>query len=338
MSACGACASCRETARLYHPDFLLAFPFPNLKPESKKLTVFHFSDPTSSNARFSEDTRDVVEGHREAILNDPFTLPNFEKKENIPVEVVKDLIRALAKKPLRGGRRIVAVLDIDKMAYGAADIFLKTVEEPPQNTHLLLTTSKPDLLYPTLLSRTQRIKVPPVPEGHIEAILKERLNIEANISRFLARMAGGSPGIAIRYYENDILSRREKLLKFFAELLNKTEVGSLIFEINSHYMSGRPRFDDTVLDFDIIEAIIHDLYILGENHLENNMINVDIMGKFQDIEPPVREVLDIWKSCLLETRKACTVNNVSADTGMIFFFISCLEAMDNLTRPKFTLP
>ncbi len=338
MSACGECSSCHGVAKLIHPDFLLLFPFPNLRPESKKQTVFSFSDPVSSSARFSEETREAVEEQRQALISDPYALPDFEKKDNIPVEVVRDLLGALAKRPLGGGRRVVAVLDIDKMAYGAADLFLKSVEEPPQNTHLLLTTSRPNLLYPTLLSRTQRIKVPPAPEKQVASLLTEKLQIDSKIARYLARISGGSPGAAIRLHEGEVLARREKLLELFEKLLEGTNQGAVIKDVYVNYSSGTNRFDELNMDFDIIESIIHDLYMVGENNLDKHLINIDIKGKLEGIKSPKREVLDIWNSTLAETRKACTVNNVSADTGMMFFFISCAEALKNLARPKFTLP
>ncbi len=337
MAACGECTSCHEVTRLIHPDFLLLFPFPNIRPESKKRTLFSFSDPVSSNARFSEETFEAVEEQRQALISDPFALSDFEKKDNIPVDVVRDLLQSLAKRPLRGGRRVVAVLDIDKMAYGAADLFLKTVEEPPQNTHLLLTTSRPNLLYPTLLSRTQRIKVPPVPENRVASLLIERLEIDKQVALFLARLSGGSPGTAIRLHESDVLTRREKVLDIFEKLLSGADLAVIINDVQMQY-SGRYRFDDLKIDFDIIESIIHDLYLTGENGLDKHLINVDIKSKLGGIKRPKREVLDIWNGVLAETRKACTVNNVSVDSGMIFFFISCSEAMRDLVRPKFTLP
>jgi hypothetical protein len=337
MTACGKCESCREVERLRHPDFLLIFPFPNLRPESKKQTVFQFSDPTTSNARFSDETREAVEEFRQAKLIDPFALPNFEKKENIPVEVVKDLLRALSKKPLRG-RRVVAVLEIEKMAFGATDLFLKTVEEPPRNTHLLLTTSQPDLLYPTLLSRTQRIKVPLVPEDQIMKILGERLNLDPGPSRYLARMAGGSPGAALNLAEVEITSKREKVLELFLKLLEEGELNSLLKDVGSRYSGFKARYDDIRLDFDIIESLIHDLHLIGDNNLDNNLINIDIKKELQKLKAPESEVLEIWSECCAHVRRACTVNNVSADAGMAFFYVSCSQAMQGLTKPKYTLP
>lgn len=338
MSACGECSGCHEAERLYHPDFLLVFPFPNLRPESKRLTIFSFSDPVSSSARFSEETREAVEEFKKGLLEDPFMLGDFEKKENIPVEVVKDLIYSLSKKPLRNGRRVVGILNVDKMAYGAADLFLKTVEEPPQNTHLFLTTSRPDLLYPTLLSRTQRIKVPPMPEEQVQAILKKGLEINAKEALFLSRLSGGSPGLGVHLFENEVMARREMMLGYFTKLISGENIGNLVGDIQQSFGGFKNRYDDIKIDFNIIETIIHDLYIAGQNRLDNHFINVDIKAKLTDIKAPGKEVLDIWHSSCARIRQACTVNNVSADAAMIFFFVSCKEALDNLARPKFTLP
>ena len=338
MSACGKCTGCREVAKLFHPDFLFLFPFPNLRPESKKLTLFSFSNPTSSNAKYSEETRDAIEEIRNNLLEDPFRLPDSEKKENIPVEVVKDLIYALSKKPLKNGRRVVGILNVDKMAFGAADLFLKTVEEPPQNTHIFLTTSRPDLLYPTLLSRTQRIKVPPVPEDETQSIIKERIELKPREALFLARLSGGSPGMALHLHEHDVISRREIVLGYFSKLLTGEKIGTLINDIQQVAGGFKYKFDDVQIDFDIIETIIHDLYLLTQNRLDNHVINIDIKERLQDLKTPEREVLDIWNSCCARTRQAATVNNVSADMALMFFFISCAEALENLTRPKYTLP
>ncbi len=342
-SACGNCQSCKDVIRFYHPDFLFAFPFPNIRPESKKVTIFSFSDPVSSNARYSEDTRDEVELFKKSKLENPYAILDFEKKENIPVEVIKDLIHALTRRPFRGGRRVVAILDIDKMAFGAADLFLKTVEEPPENTHLLLTTSRPDLLFPTLLSRTHRITVPPVPQDILVKSLIEKLGVQDDYASYLARASGGSLGMSVRLHESDIKDRRDKIVGFFARLLSGAPMNALIYDINNAYTGNlkagiKIGFDEIKMDFEIIESIIHDIYLIGENGLENHLINTDIAGNLKRLNRPEREVLDIWSSCNAETSRACLVNNVAANSAMVFLYLSFAQAMRDLTMPKYKLP
>ncbi len=338
MTACGECRSCKETMKFQNPDFLFAFPFPNLKPESRKLTVFSFSDQSSSGARFSEDTKDEIERFKETKSQDPFAILDFDKKENIPVDVIKDLIRALSKKPLRGGRRVVVILDIDKMAFGASDLFLKTVEEPPENTHLVLTTSHPDQLLPTLLSRTSIIKVPPAPSEELEKYLSDRLKIDGKPGSYLARISGGSPGQAVHLFENDIIERRNIILDFFGKLLGGYDTNLLAEEINNEYSGPKIRFNDTRMDFEIMESLIHDLYLIGENGLENQILNVDIRSSLEKFGRPDMESLDIWRKCCGETRRACLVNNVTVSTAMLFFYITSAEALNNPAAPKYKLP
>jgi DNA polymerase-3 subunit delta' len=247
-------------------------------------------------------------------------------------------MRALSRKPLRGHRRIAAILDIDKMAFGAADLFLKTVEEPPLNTHIVLTTSRPDLLMPTLLSRTHQIKMPVAPHQKLEEYLSPRLGISGVEVSYLARISGGSPGMAIHLFESDITQRRDLIMAFFEELLKRADTNMLVDRVNRRYGLNRISYDDLRLDFDIMESIIHDLYLSRENRLDNHIINVDIKKKLSDLGCPDLEVLDIWKTCCAETRQACLVNNVTAGTGMIFFYISCAGAVRNQSGPKFKLP
>ena len=81
-SGCGECLSCKSIANSNHPDFLLVFPFPNVAAESKKSTVFHFSDPVNSNARFSDETLEEVESFLKSKHDDPYRLVSFKKKGN----------------------------------------------------------------------------------------------------------------------------------------------------------------------------------------------------------------------------------------------------------------
>jgi DNA polymerase-3 subunit delta' len=337
-AGCGQCSSCKDVDRLYHPDFLLLFPFPNLRPESKKVTVFPFSDPTGSGARFSEETQEEVERFREAKMADPFAVVDFQKRENIPVDVVKDLIRSLSRKPLKGGRRVAAVLEVDRMAFGAADLFLKTVEEPPLDSHLILTTSQPDLLLPTLLSRTHVIKIPPAPVEELTGHLMDRVAVDEGTAAYLSRFSGGSPGRAVYLYDGDVVSRRQVIMKYFTSLAGGSDVNRLIDEVNSEYGVGGISYDDAKIDFDIMESVIHDLYMLNENGLDNHLVNVDIKEDLSALGHPGIEVLDIWKACCAETRRACLVNNVAAGTAMMFFYISCADALQGPSELNFKLP
>jgi|GEM_PF-1271041 len=338
LTNCGRCSGCKSVKNLQHPDFLLAFPFPKIKPESKKNTVFLFSDPVSSNARYSDDTKDEIDNYISTRIENPFAIVDFDKKENIPVEVIKDLILALSKKPLLGGRRVVAVINVDKMAFGAADLFLKVVEEPPDDTHIILTTANPDQLMPTLLSRTDIIKVPPARTEDLEKYLHKNLDMPENQVAYLARMSKGSPGLALYLSQCDLFDRRNMMFSFFEKILTGEDLSGLIEDVISEYSGGSYLFSEIKLDFEIMESIIHDLYILNKNQLDNHLINVDIKGKLKELKVPEIESLDVWKGYCSEVKRACLVNNVSVNSAMIFFYISCADAIDYPVKTRLKLP
>jgi DNA polymerase-3 subunit delta' len=80
------------------------------------------------------------------------------KSRRIVIEQVRDMERQLQMRSLAGGRKVGIIFDADRLQEQAANAFLKTLEEPPRNTHLLLVTALPDQLLETILSRC--IEVP----------------------------------------------------------------------------------------------------------------------------------------------------------------------------------
>ncbi len=318
-TACGECSNCRAIKNNNHPDYLLLFPFPNVASESKKNTLFHFSDPVNSDARFSDSTLEEVNRYISEKRDDPYRIISFAKKGNIPVSVVKDLIRAISKRPMMGDRRAVIVNEIDQMAYGAADLFLKTVEEPPENSLIILTTSQPHSLLPTLLSRTNKITLSPVSDDRIREYLSAyELNGDAD---FLIRYSRGSPGSALQAYENDILSIRNGMWKIVSNYLEGKSLENIIDKFRLKYPWGG-NYDEVRRDFDILEKILRDVYIMKLG-LDHNLVNIDIIKKLEVAAQtaPAPEVLRKWFKILGKASRVNRINNVSADIAFIGAFI-----------------
>ena len=317
-TGCGKCVSCKSIVRSNHPDFLLTFPFPNVASESKKNTLFHFSDSVNSDARFSGETLDEVTRFLELKLNDPYRIVAFKKKGNIPVSVIKDLIRAVAKRPMLGQRRAIVICDIDQMAFGAADLFLKTVEEPPEDSLIILTTSRPQILLPTLISRTTRLALSPVNEELTGAYLDEHGANES--ADFCIRYSNGSPGLALKAYEDDLLTRRDELWKIFSEFIKSAILPKIIEALRRRYQW--PRYDDVRDDFDVSEKIIRDIYI-AKLGLDKRLVNIDIKDKIVKCarSAPIAGVMQKWFPTLAKASKAHRINNVSADIAFIGAFI-----------------
>jgi DNA polymerase III subunit delta' len=124
------------------------------------------------------------------------------------VDQVRELLdRRLSLRRFEGRRRVVIVDPADAMNAQAQNALLKTLEEPPPETTLVLVSSSADALLPTVRSRCLRLPFAPLPDAFIE----ERLRAEGRpegLSRLAASLAGGSLGKALALDEEAIAERR----------------------------------------------------------------------------------------------------------------------------------
>lgn len=112
-----------------------------------------------------------VEGHVQIAQHpDLFALRPANKMRQISAEVTRELIRNVNQSPLKARRKVAIVYDVDRMHISAANAFLKTLEEPPADTIILLTTTRPYRLLPTIRSRCFHIRLPQQVEAitHLE--------------------------------------------------------------------------------------------------------------------------------------------------------------------------
>lgn len=84
------------------------------------------------------------------------------KSRQITVEQVRTLERAIYLKPMQAPRKVAVIAEADRLCVGqaaAANAFLKTLEEPPADTLLILTTTQPQEILPTIASRCMRLEL-----------------------------------------------------------------------------------------------------------------------------------------------------------------------------------
>jgi DNA polymerase-3 subunit delta' len=187
---CGKCTSCRYTAELVHPDLRWFFPRPRLTS----------TDPTAQ-----EILEDQAEAVRDRVAS--FGLyPPPSGSDAIFVATVRALVQFAAYSPSIAKRKVIVVGDAERMvpqegADQAANAFLKLLEEPPADTTIILTSSEPGSLLPTIRSRVVSVRVAPVPNSavadflhdpHVASALAE-LDLPPAENERIA-LAAGAPG------------------------------------------------------------------------------------------------------------------------------------------------
>jgi DNA polymerase-3 subunit delta' len=174
---------------LTHPDLHWVFPRPRLKD----------SDPDLEQVR-----EDYGEATAERAGNSGlYAAPSGT--EGIYVATVRSLVQRAVMSPAMGTRKVFIVGDAERMvpqegADMAANAFLKLLEEPPADTTIILTSSEPGALLPTIRSRVITVRVPLVPDAAVRAfvenpVVKAALDKEGKSGTAeRVRAAAGAPG------------------------------------------------------------------------------------------------------------------------------------------------
>ena len=134
----------------------------------------------------------------------------------IRIEEVRELQRMAALAPHETSRKVFVLDDADRMTLPTAQALLKTLEEPPPRTQLVMIIANPRALPPTLLSRCQRVRFGPLATDDAARLLEER-GVPAEASQLLARLAQGRPGLALGLDLDATRSRRDAALALAAE-------------------------------------------------------------------------------------------------------------------------
>jgi DNA polymerase-3 subunit delta' len=138
----------------------------------------------------------------------------------LKIDQVRGLQNAI-KYRVQSGRRVAIIDEADKLIKAAANAFLKTLEEPPAGSIIILITSRPAELLPTIVSRCQRINFRPLPEETVSNVLVERLGgdgLSTEEAKTVARFSGGSFVRALEVVKSGEQARRKQFLGRFLRL------------------------------------------------------------------------------------------------------------------------
>lgn len=129
----------------------------------------------------------------------------------ITIETIRNTQEVISLKPYEGRKKVLIVDDADAMNIYAANAFLKTLEEPPEDSLIILISSNPERLPDTIRSRCVNVRFYPLPvDGCREVVLK---NIDIKNIKFVLNLAMGRPGLAV---SRDFIKENE----WFTGLLN----------------------------------------------------------------------------------------------------------------------
>jgi DNA polymerase-3 subunit delta' len=187
--ACGRCQSCRMVSRLEHPDVHWFFPLP--RPDG--------ATPEKLREKL-EEARGAELAARRA---DAFHVPAYDRAPAYFLATIQNLQRFATVRPAMGSRKVFVVGDAEAMvpqesSPEAANAFLKLLEEPPADTTLVITSSNPGALLPTIRSRVLPVRLLPLPAETVADFLEREKGMARAEADRVAAISAGSIGKALR--------------------------------------------------------------------------------------------------------------------------------------------
>jgi DNA polymerase III subunit delta' len=138
-------------------------------------------------------------------------------KNEMPIEVMRELCQAYGLKSARGKTKIAVIDDADDFNDESANCFLKTLEEPPPRSLIILLGTSLEQQLPTIRSRCQVIRFAPLADTPMRAILGKEGVSDPQLASRLVKLAAGSPGQALALKEPELWEFRGKLLRGLAQ-------------------------------------------------------------------------------------------------------------------------
>ena len=179
--ACGQCPACIKAGKYIHPDIHFSYPVIPRKAGDK---------PVSSD--YAGEWREFISTNPYGNAYDWLQFIGAENKQgNITAAECQEIIRKLSLKSFESTYKIL-LMWMPEYLGNEGNRLLKLIEEPPDNTIFLLVAENQEQILATILSRTQMIKVNPLPREVMVEALVNRAQIPAAKARQAATIASGN--------------------------------------------------------------------------------------------------------------------------------------------------
>lgn len=272
LDSCGQCANCKKTYKWIHPD--VHFSFPVVKLDDKK------REETTSD--------DFLPQWRTALASNPFmTISQWQNyihattKPNINTKECNDIIQKLAYQAFGSGPKVL-LMWMPEYLGKEGNKLLKLIEEPTDNTYLILVAVEQNKILNTILSRCQLMKFMPYSLEDLESYIIEKFGIEKSIANQYARLSEGNLSMAISLAKEGEKDLSTNLFNWLRTSYkgDAEEIQSFVLEFTSQNLDHQIQFIEYGLHF------FQNLYLwMVTNGSHHNMTihEIDVAQKMKNI-------------------------------------------------------
>ena len=287
VEGCGVCPACLRTGKFQYPAA-------DEREEHKKI---------------------IWSEHRDVGLVRPYN-------RNILVDAVRDLERESNFRPVEGAARFFLVEHAESLNESASNALLKTLEEASPTTHIILITSRPSSLLPTIRSRCQTVRFAPLAAEELESFLVKQGKRAGEEARLAAQLASGRPGIALGLNLDTYRARRDAMFGVVEALASGG--GDRVRLLRAaEEMGDAKNKDEYEPRLDALEILVRDLWLLALGG-HGALVNQDLRERLARLAEGVRPARAAgWLTRIEELRGRLAVNiNRRAATDALFLSMS----------------
>jgi DNA polymerase-3 subunit delta' len=282
--SCGQCPSCQKAAKFIHPDIHFSYPVIPKKSGDKPMST------------------DYIAEWRAFLEKNPYGnsyswlqhIDAENKQGNITAQECSDIIRKMSLKSFEAGYKIL-VMWMPELLGKEGNKLLKLIEEPPPDTLFMFVAENEAAILPTILSRTQLVRIPPLTRLDIEAALELQQGVPMKKAEQIAAISNGNynealeqlahadddwevflrdwlnsiiktgPAAQVKWIDEISKIGREKQKQFLVYFIHLMETAVKLRLISSHDLTGETSFNDFAQRFNKLcsmeqqEAIVNEL-------------------------------------------------------------------------------
>jgi DNA polymerase-3 subunit delta' len=267
----------------------------------------------------STNTKEEMERFKTEKVEDPYTIVKFNRVANIPVDDIREMLKTLNLKPYEGKKRVVIVSEVEKLSYSASNSLLKTLEEPPPNSLLILTTSNLNTLLPTVISRCQLLRFQRIPDSLLEAEIKNRFGLDPESVSYYVKISRGSLGQAISLAKGETKEIRNLGMELL-DLIRKDKSLEIVdFTESTVRVYGR---ESMVELFEFIVSYLRDVYINMELKEKGDLVNSDLKAQIDQLSKDFKDTESVEEGIKLSEKiKRDCQSNVNLRLALLNFYI-----------------
>ena len=317
IEACNKCPSCKMANKLQHPNIQLIHSMPAVKS----------TDNNSISDKLSDSQVEEIREQYEIKSNDLYKKISIPKANQIKIASIREIKKKLTMTSNFQGRQFILVFDAEEMTKEAANAFLKTLEEPTENVTIIICTSKPELILPTILSRCQQVFFEPIPLDELSEYLIKKYNIKELKAKLAVSLGQGSYTKSLEFLDENMLDLRNDTIEIFRTSLKRIYRIELMEQIKNITSQNEKKLLDSILK--ILILWLRDALSIVKTQSHDFVINkdqIEILEKFsknfgsKDINSVIQKI---------ETACVYNMRNVNQSLLLLNLFIECRRLLLN---------